>query len=289
MSIQIPPDQYVKVGQINTRFWALGDEGTAVILLHGLGGSVENWVLNVSALAQHHRVYAVDLAGFGRSDKPPVLFTLSYGAQFVNDFMEVQRIDRASMIGNSLGGGVTLQFAIRFPDKVEKLVLANSVGLGKEGAFVMRLATLHLISELLTRPSRKGKTWFLRECVYDPALIPDELVETFYRLASLPGWQKYYLSALRGFANFRGQRTDIVHSIVDNLVTITAPTLILWGQQDRILPVAHAYIAQDRIPNATLQILNPCGHLPQLERPEEFNALVLEFLASKVTQSANIV
>ena len=84
---QTSQDQYVKVGQIETRFWALGDEGTTVIMIHGIGGSVENWSLSIDALAQHHRVYAIDLAGFGRSDKPPVSFTFSYGAQFVNDFM----------------------------------------------------------------------------------------------------------------------------------------------------------------------------------------------------------
>lgn len=279
MSIQTPQDQYVKVGNINTRFWAAGDDGTTVILVHGLGGSVENWMLNINALAQHHRVYAIDLAGFGRSDKTQVLRSLSHGAQFVSDFMEVQRIENASLVGNSMGGGVTLQFAIQFPSKVEKLVLANSAGLGKESALVLRLAALPLIGELLTRPSRKGTVRFWKECVYDPALLTDELVELYYHLASLPGAQKSFLATLRGGCNFWGQRADMIRSIVDNLATITTPTLILWGQQDRILPVAHARVAEGRIPNATLQILDYCGHMPQFERPEEFNALVLEFLA----------
>lgn len=279
MSTQTPRDQYVKVGEIKTRFWALGDEGKTVIMIHGISGSVENWSLNINALAQHHRVYAIDLAGFGHSDQPPVPFTFSYGAQFVNDFMEVQHIDRASLIGNSMGGGVTLQFAIQFLDKVEKLVLANSAGLGRELAFILRLVTLPLIGELLTRPSRKGTAWTLKQCVYDPALITEELVESSYQLATLPKAQKYFLSTLREDNNLRGQHADNVLSIVDNLATITAPTLIIWGQQDRILPVAHAYAAEERIPNAELHVLNPCGHLPQLERAEEFNTLILEFLA----------
>lgn len=279
MSTDTPRDQYIKVGQIETRFRALGDEGTPVIMLHGLGGSVEDWSFNINALAQHHRVYAIDLAGFGCSDKPPVVFTFSYGAQFVNDFMEVQRINRASLIGLSMGGGVTLQFAIQFPDKVDKLVVADSAGLGRELAFILRFVTLPLIGELLTRPSRKGTALSLKQYVYNPALITKELVESSYQLAALPKAQKYFLSTLREFANFCGQRAENILSIVDNLATITAPTLILWGQQDRILPVTHAHVAQGRIPNAELHILNPCGHLLQLERSEEFNAFVLEFLA----------
>ncbi len=279
MSTQTPQDQYVKVGEIKTRFWELGDEGTSVIMIHGISGSIENWSLNINALAQHHRVYAMDLAGFGHSDQPRVPFTFSYGAQFVNDFMEVLRIDQASLIGNSLGGGVTLQFAIQFLDKVEKLVLANSAGLGKELAFILRLVTLPLVGELLTRPSKKGTAWTLKQCVYDPALITEELVESSYQLATLPKAQKYFLSTLREDNNLRGQHADNVLSIVGNLANITAPTLIIWGQQDRILPVAHAYVAGEKIPHTELHVLNHCGHLPQLERAEEFNTLVLEFLA----------
>ena len=132
MSTQTLQDQYIKVGNINTRFWAVGNEGTTVILIHGHASSAEHWIYNINNLAKHHRVYAIDLAGFGRSARPPVLFTCSYGAQFVKDFMEVQHIQKASLVGNSAGGGVVLQFAIEFPNKVEKLVLANSWGLGKE-------------------------------------------------------------------------------------------------------------------------------------------------------------
>ena len=279
MSTQKPQVQYTKVGQINTRFWALGDEGSTVLLIHGIGGSLEDWMLNANALARHNRVYALDLVGSGHSDKPSVSYSFSYLAQFVNDFMEAQNIDRASLIGHSLGGGVTLQFTIQFPDKVDKLVLVNSAGLGKEASIFFRLPTLPILGELLTRPSRKGTANLLKACVHDPAVVTDELIELGYSLAVLPGAQNAFLSTVRSLGNFRGIRKDVLRSIVDNLDTITAPTLVFWGQQDRILPVAHAYIAEKRIPNARLHIFNPCGHCPQLERPEEFNSKVLKFLA----------
>lgn len=281
MSRQTPQDQYIKVGQINTRFWALGDGGTTVILIHGLGGSVEDWTLNIYALGEHHRVYAIDLVGFGRSDKPSVPYSVSYLAQFVYDFLEAQEVDQANLIGHSMGGGVTLQFAIEFPDKVQKLVLVASAGLGKELYLPFRLCTLPLIGERLARPSRKGIAQLLNDAVYDPALVTDEWVELGYQLAALPGAQQGILSALRTSCNLGGMRGDAIRSIVDNLADITAPTLILWGEQDRFLPVAHARVAEKNIPNARLHIFDACGHILQMEHPEVFNALVLEFLASE--------
>lgn len=280
MSTAMPQDRYVGVGQINTRYWALGEKGTAVIFVHGLGASVEDWAPNVSALAENHRVYAIDLVGCGRTDKPAVEPSLSYGARFIRDFMGTLHIDRASLIGNSMGGAVSLEFAIRFPDYLQKLVLVDGAGLGRELHLMFRLSTVPLIGEWLTRPSRKGTAQLLKECVYEPALVTDEWVERSYQLSALPGAQKALLSMLRVGANFRGVRDHLVRHYLDNLAAISAPTLIVWGQQDRILPVEHAYVAEERIPNSRLHILDACGHLPQLEHPEEFNAVVQEFLAS---------
>ena len=279
MSVQTPQDQYIKVGDINTRFWTSGDEGTAVVLLHGIGDAVETWQSNISALGEHHRVYALDMVGFGRSDKPPTQPSLPFAAQFVSDFMEAQHIERASIVGNSMGGAISLQFATQFPDKLEKLVVESGATLGKGVATFFRLFSIPLIGELLTRPSRWGTAWLLKQVAFDPALITDELVELYYQLSKLPGAQKSFLSTLRVGVNFSGQRPRFVRPIVDNLGKITCPTLIIWGRQDRIIPVAHAQVAKNGIPNAELHILDSCGHGPHFERPNDFNRLVLEFLA----------
>jgi len=279
MSAKTPQDQYIKVGDINTRFWTSGGEGTTVILIHGIGDAVETWDSNINALGEHHRVYALDLVGFGRSDKPPIQPSLPFAAQFVSDFMEAQHIERASLIGNSMGGAVSLQFAIQFPDKLERLVLEDTAGLGKGIVTFFRLFSIPLIGELLSRPSHWGMAWLLKQLVHDPAVITDEMVELYYQLSSLPGAQKSFLSALRVGVNLFGQRTEFTRSLVDNLGNITCPTLIIWGRQDRILPVAHAQVAKDGTPNAELHIFDSCGHEPHFEHPEEFNKLVLEFLA----------
>ena len=278
MSAQTPEDQYIKVGDINTRFWTSGDEGTAVILVHGIGDAVETWESNISVLGEHHRVYALDIVGFGRSGKPPIQPSLPFGAQFVSDFMETQHIERASVIGNSMGGAISLQFALQFPDKLEKLVVEDGAALGKGIATFFRLFSIPLIGELMSRPSRWGTAWLLKQLVYDPAVITDEMVELYYQLASLPRAQKSFLSTLRVGVNFFGQRPQFVSSIADNLGKITCPTLIIWGQQDRIIPVEHAQVAKNGIPNAELHILDPCGHGPHFERPDEYNKLLMEFL-----------
>lgn len=280
---QKPQDQYVKVGNTNTRFWAAGDKGTAVILLHLGGGSVENWVYNINTLAQHHRVYAIDMVGAGRSDIPKIpsnwkVFS-DYISQFISDFMETQHLERASLAGNCIGGYHSLYFALRFPDKVDKLVLVASWGFGRDVPFLFQLFKLPIIGELIARPSRRLIAKFWKTMVYDPALITDEMVEMYYQLSSLPGAFKSALTMLRAIEGIRGVRADIIHYLTDNLPTITAPTLIVWGQQDTYRPVAHAYVAREKIPNTELHILDPCGHLPQFERPEEFNKLLLEFLA----------
>lgn len=280
MSTQTPQDQYIQVGQINTRYWNLGDEGDVVVLIHGINDSVESWGFNVNAIAEYHRLYAIDLVGCGHSDRPKAPYTLSYFAQFVSDFMRAQGIDKAILIGSSLGGGVALRYTIQSPDKVKKLVLVSSIGLGTEIHFLFRMATLPLIGEVFTRPSREGTTRILKELIHDPALVTNELIESYYQFSSLPDAQKTFLSKMRASINIWGVRQDVVNSILDRLPNITAPTLILWGQQDRIIPVAHGYKAEKRIPNSYLHIFDRCGHIPQLECAEEFNTQVLKFLAS---------
>lgn len=282
-SAQKPQDQYVKVGNINTRFWAAGDEGAAILLLHLGGGSVENWVYNINALAQRHHVYAIDLVGSGRSDKPKLPSSWkdfsNYTAQFISDFMETQHLERVSLVGNCISGYHSLYFALRFPDKLDKLVLVTSWGFGSDVPFLFSIIKLPIIGELIIRPNRRltAKVW--KSMVYDQTLITDEMVEMYYQMASLPGWSKSALTMLRAVEDIRGIRADITRYLTDNLPTITAPTLIVWGQQDTYRPVAHAYVAKGKIPNSELHILDPCGHLPQLERPDEFNKLLLEFLA----------
>lgn len=275
----MPQDNYIRAGDINTRYWVLGNQGSPVILIHGLGASAEIWMHNVEALATKHRIYVPDLVGFGRSDKPEVPFAPLRFVNFINDFMNALNIERASLVGQSLGGGIALQYTLQFPDKVDKLVLLDSAGFGKEVIFTLKLISLPVIGELMTRPSRLEVSLFFKLAVRNPALITEDFVETYYEFFSQPGAQRFLLNLVRSIVNIRGGRKDVLAPIMTNLHRITAPTLIVWGKQDRVLPFKHAHFAMNRLSDARLRIFDPCGHIPNLECPEEFNKLVLEFLA----------
>ena len=279
MLVEIPEDKYIQVGQINTRYWTSGSKGSIVILLHGIGSSVETWMYNISALAQQHRVYAVDLVGAGRSDKPPVTYSLTYLAQFVKGFMDAHRIECACLVGNSLGGAIALQVALNFPEKVEKLVLGNSLGLGKEITPALRLATLPLVGKLL-KPTRISTALALKQCVYEPKLISNEWIELYYQIATLPKVWSALVAIIKTNIDLFGVRSEVYHPIVDSLATITVPTLVLWGRQDRVLPVAHATVATKGLPRTRLHIFEQCGHWSHFEHSQEFNTFVLEFLAN---------
>ena len=129
------------------------------------------------------------------------------------------------------------------------------------------------------RPSRKSAAMIMKMCVHDPTVLTDEMVDDFYRCMSLPGAQKAYMAVFRAIGNFNGPRAEILQFIRENLANIASPTLIVWGKQDRSLPVSHADVAKEGIPSAQLNVFDPCGHMLPTEHPEEFNNLVLEFLS----------
>lgn len=274
---QMPQDQYVQVGNIKTRHWSLGDQGSPIVFIHGIGSAIETWALNVEALAQQHRVYALDLVGSGRSDKPLGSYSLVALAEFVKGFADVMGLDRLSLIGNSMGGGVALQFSLSYPQQIEKLVLVNSLGLGQAVSWSLRLANLPLVDRFY-KPTRSSTALTLKQAVENQALITDEWIDRFYDLLSLPGAPEALIAQIRANVDWSGVRREVYQPIVDRLSTITAPTLVVWGKQDQILPVAHAQVAMQQLPNARLQLFDPCGHWSNFERAVEFNRLVSEFL-----------
>ncbi len=274
----LPQDRYLKLGSVNIRYWSEGRDGEPLILLHGGGACIEVWSFNIHALAKHYRVYAFDMVGTGLSDKPIATYSLDYQAKFLQDFMDALNISRATLIGNSMGGAVALKFALEFPEKIDKLVLVSSLGLGREINFFERLlATFPAIANL-AQPSRKGAELVLSSCVYDAKSVPEEWIELSYQFFKLPGKKQAIISLVKTNFNFWGLRNEVFEPIVKQLARIVAPTLIFWGKQDSVLPVTHAYVAAEKISNNCLQVFDQCGHWAQVEYPQKFNQLTLEFL-----------
>ena len=279
MRPRMPEDRYIQIGNLKTRYWALGDKGPAVILIHGLAVSADIWIHNAQPLAQQHRVYVPDLMGFGRSDTPEPSFSPLDYTRFLDDFMKALNIDRASLVGQSLGGGIALQYTLQFPQKVSSLVLVDSAGLGKEVIWTLRLMSLPLVGELFSYPSHRGVEFVFKLAVRNRALITKDFVELYYDLFSRPGFRDFFLRVLRFIVNARGAREEILAPIMNDLPKIKQRVLIIWGDKDRVLPLKHGYFAKEKLPNARLIIMEGCGHIPFFERADEFNKLVLEFLS----------
>jgi pimeloyl-ACP methyl ester carboxylesterase len=274
----MPKDQYIQIGQIKTRFWAEGIEGSALVLIHGIGRFIEDWLPSFYVLAERHRVYAVDLLGHGRTDKP---LNASYKivdlAQFVKDFMTALGIEHAHIIGHSLGGAVSTRLTLLYPNLVDKLNLVSSAGLGRKVTIMLRIATIPILGEKLTRPSRSGAANSAKTTMHNPDFMTDELIELDYQMASLPGAQQSLLRVLRANGNFFGQRKSMYKPIILGLPSITKPVQVIWGRQDQIVPVEHADVAAKNIPDAKVRIFDNCGHFPMLEHTQIFNELLLEF------------
>ena len=272
-----PQDCYIKVGQFNARYWVVGDKGSPVILIHGIGQYVEHWASAISALAEHHQVYAVDLPGHGKTDKPlNISYTLDDLSQFIKDLMSALGIEKAHIVGHSLGGAISMRLVLRQTAAVDRLVLVDSGGFGREVSMMFRILSLPLLGEMFTRPSLSGSATLLKMFVHSPANITDEMIEHNYQMSTLPGAQQSVLKALRTNVNFWGQ--------IDNspdiraITSITNPVLVIWGRQDNLIPAAHAEIAAEGFPNVRVQIIDNCGHFPMLEHASEFDRLLLDFL-----------
>ncbi len=278
MEAAILPDRFIDVKGIKTRYWAAGDKGSAVVLVHGLGGFIENWMYNIMPLAAAHRVYALDLLGFGQTQKTPLVRDIKILIDFIKDFMQTLEVPRAALVGNSLGGGLSLQFALEYPEMVEKLVLADTAGMGREVCPDFRFCAIPVLNSLFVKQKKGSKSGIIARLVYDPAVITQEFADLSYKYNSGEGAVKALLSALTSGLNILGQKSSLTRPLLDKLGAIKVPTLIIWGKQDAIIPVSHAHIAAQKIPGARLEIFDKCGHIPMYEQPDKFNQLVLEFL-----------
>ncbi len=260
--------------------WVCGD-GPPVVLIHGLGASVEFWERNIIALGERFRVYAFDLVGFGRTDKPDVVPSLDIAVRHVVGFLDAQGVARASLVGNSMGGLIALLTAARFPQRVHKLVLVDSAGFGRHIHWIFRLLSLPGVGELAlaTRPGPRGMRLMARYMCHDRRTLSDEWLDRQAEMLRTPKARRAYLAALRLGVTLHGIRPEVIQQVEESLPLIKAPTLILWGREDRMLPLADIARTWTRIPGARLEVWDGCGHVPQLEKPDEFNRLVSAFLS----------
>jgi pimeloyl-ACP methyl ester carboxylesterase len=258
-------------------------EGPPLVFVHGLSGSWPNWLEQLPVLADEHRVLALDLPGFGHSPMPAGEISIAGYARLLDRLLATLGIDAAAVVGNSMGGFVGAELAIRFPERVERLVLVSAAGLSthNDPRTVRAMPAVRRLNRVLTM----GAAWLasksdsverrprLREAtmnlvVRHPTRLPAALAAEQVRGAGKPG----FLQALEAL---------IGYDVRDRLPQIACPTLIVWGERDRLISVRDADVFEELIPNARKVIFEDTGHMAMLERPAAFNELLKAFLSDQ--------
>jgi pimeloyl-ACP methyl ester carboxylesterase len=253
--------------------------GPPLVFVHGLAGCWQNWLENIPHFSRSHRVIAVDLAGFGESELPQEEISIPGYGRFIDSFLGEIDIERAVVVGNSMGGFISAETAISHPDRVEKLVLVDAAGgptlrewNDRHGASFMRAMRLFqpvVAASLARRESLVRRPGLRKLMLYKVAAHPDRLApELCYEVAN-GGGKPGFFDALKAISDY---------DFWERTPQIRCPTLIVWGQDDEIVPVADAFEYEALIRNARTVIFDDTGHVPMLERPAAFNRVIDEFL-----------
>ena len=256
-------------------------QGEVVLLLHGMAGSSATWRSVIGPLSRKYRVIAPDLIGHGQSDKPRSDYSLGAFAVFLRDLLDELGVTSATIVGHSLGGGVAMQFTYQHPDYCQRLILISSGGLGQEVGWALRLLSApgaELILPIIA-PSpvlaggEKVRSWLARFGIQTPR--GDEIWSAYSSFADKET-RHSFLRTLRSVVDYRGQSVSALNRLG---VKADTPTMAIWGDQDAIIPVEHAFAAHEARPGTRLEVLTGVGHFPQVEKPTEVVDLIDDFIA----------
>lgn len=269
------------VDNVNIRYWDAGSSDNIVIMIHGLGGSSEQWFANVTEISLVFRVICIDMPGCGKTD-PLKNGDYSLGAisRLIDKFVMKLGLDSFSLVGLSMGGAVCLRYTLDHPEKVRKLVLAGSAGLGDRMAFIFRALTIPGIDRIPGLLSRNQFSYFVRSMVYDPSVITNEIIDFYYMAIKTECKRTAFLKMLKASCSISGIRKMVHDGVVERLPEIEQKVLIIWGRQDHFMPFANVMYASKKIRNVQVELLDNCKHNPQFEKSEEFNRIVCNFLKS---------
>ncbi|SPM34840.1 Lysophospholipase, alpha-beta hydrolase superfamily [Mycobacterium rhizamassiliense] len=271
MTTTVAQPQVLDAGGIKTSYLDAGS-GEPLLMLHGSGPGVSataNWQYNIEPLSRRFHVLAPDIVGFGATERPEhVVYSLRNWTDHVWAFLDAQNIERTTIVGNSLGGRIALQMATDHPERVRRMVLMGAPGVGMtptEGLTALRAY----------EPSHEAMRNLLRNYfAVDPSLITDELVAIRYEASIADGAYEAY-RAMFFDPRYKGSELGIT---VEEVRAINTPTLLVHGREDQVVPLAVSVTMLDLLPNADLHVFSRCGHWTQIERADEFSALVADYL-----------
>lgn len=252
----------VKVDKLDVRYLT-GGQGDPLVVIHGGGEGARAWLQSLEEFSRYYTVYAPDLPGFGYSQSMSNSCAISEFVEFVKGFLHNLGLTRLYLVGHSIGGGIALHYALRFPHDIKKLVLVSSMCLDKEIALWVRF---------LSSP-------VFRHSLGEVALASLRVVERLVRLSYVPlkfvnPLPRARIDLGKHITMRRGQTA----AVKDRLHELVMPTLLVWGARDAIVPVSHAYTAAELIPDCRVHIFEECGHTVHRQKGQEFSQLLIGFL-----------
>ncbi|MGI0047159.1 MAG: alpha/beta fold hydrolase [Nitrosotalea sp.] len=260
-------EKYVTVNGNKIRYLEEGDSKDTVILLHGLGGMAERWVHVIPFLSKKYKVITPDLIGYGQSDKPQADYTPEFFRKSILGFLDVLTLQNVFMVGTSLGGEIVAECAATQSPVIKKIVLVSPAGIMKKSTPVLDAYTMAALY-----PTHESVKTAYQMMAGENKEINNQVVENFISNMTRPNAKMVFLSTLLGMKNSP--------AVTERLRLIKVPVLLMWGNEDKMIPIEYAKEFATSISNCEFVIMNGCGHMPYQEKSAEFSKIVLDFLSS---------
>jgi pimeloyl-ACP methyl ester carboxylesterase len=274
--------KYMELHGDRVAYQDVGSGPEALLLIHGMAGSSETWRAVIPQLSRKYRVIAPDLLGHGQSAKPRGDYSLGAFAVWLRDLLDELGIAGVTIVGQSLGGGVAMQFVYQHPDYCRRLILISSGGLGPDVGWTLRLLSAPgaelILPAIAPRPvltaGNKLRSWFGAAGIRSPR---GEEMWSAYSSLSDAETRQAFLRTLRSVVDYRGQAVSALNRLH---MAGELPTMVIWGDEDRIIPVEHGHAVHEARPGSRLEVLEGVGHFPHVERPTEVADLIDDFIST---------
>ena len=281
-------DVYYRIVHGYRRAFVHVGEGPPLLLIHGIGDSSDTWRHVIPELSRDYRIVAPDLLGHGRSDKPRADYSVAAYANAMRDLLSVLEIERVTVVGHSLGGGVAMQFAYQYPERCERLVLVSTGGVSHEVHPALRLAATPIADLFLpllrlspVRLTGIAGVRFMEMLGTDLGRDAEHLLRMFESLPDATA-RRAFVRTIRAVVDWRGQAITMLDRCY---LTRGMPTLLIWGAHDAVIPMHHGEIAHKAMPGSRLEIFRDAGHFPHHADPARFAAVLRDFVSTTAPAS----
>ena len=261
-------ENYIQVDGYKIRYLKSGNSKGTLVLVHGLGASAERWDKVIPAFSKDYRVIVPDLIGFGLSEKPMVDYTPEFFSEFLGKFLDAIGIESANVIGSSLGGQISAEYASTSPKTITKLILVSPAGVMKQSTPAL---DAYIMAALYPNEQSAKNAFEMMEASGDE--IDEKIVQGFIERMQLPNAKLAFMSTILGLKN-----SDV---ITKKLPSIQVPTLVIWGSDDPVIPIQYAQEFVSGIEGCKFYRMDGCGHTPYVQDPKTFASVVMDFLQNK--------